>query len=341
MDLDRYDYQLPPELIAQYPTKQRGDSRLLVFDRAECRCKEFLFSNLVQMLAPGDLVIANDTKVVPARLMASKPTGGKVEVMLERLLDPPRALVQLKSNKPVRVGQALKINSLAVRVCGRAGRFYVLEFDPQTDPEQIFRDYGNVPLPPYIHRDPSNEDAERYQTVYSKVPGAVAAPTAGLHFDQQMIDRLRAKGVLWKTVTLHVGAGTFLPIQSDKVEGHIMHEERVSVEEETCCAIREVKAAGGRVLAIGTTVVRALESAASGGTLESFEGETRLFIKPGFKFNVVDLLVTNFHLPKSTLLILVSAFAGYDQIMTMYRYAIDHRFRFFSYGDAMLLERAP
>ena len=341
MDLDRYDYELPPELIAQYPTERRGDSRLLVYDRALHGCKEYLFSNLALMLEPGDLVIVNDTEVVPARLMASKPTGGKVEVMLERLLDPPRVLVQLKSNKPIRIGQALKINALEARVCGRAGRFYVLEFDPHTDPEQVFRDYGNVPLPPYIHRDPSIEDAERYQTVYSKVPGAVAAPTAGLHFDRQMIDRLRAKGVLWKSVTLHVGAGTFLPIQNDTVEDHIMHAERVRVDEETCRAIREVKAAGGRVLAIGTTVVRALESAARGGTLEPFEGETRLFIKPGFKFKVTDMLVTNFHLPRSTLLILVSAFAGYDQIMAMYRYAIDHSFRFFSYGDAMLLERAP
>ena len=341
MDLDRYDYCLPPELIAQYPTKRRGDSRMLTFDRAAHSCKERIFSELEQLLEPGDLIVVNDTEVVPARVMASKPTGGKVEIMLERLLEPPRVLVQLKSNKPIRVGQALNINGLAVRVCDRKDRFYVLEFDPQIDPERVFRTHGSVPLPPYIQRDPSDDDAERYQTVYSKVPGAVAAPTAGLHFDQQMIDRLCAKGVLWKAVTLHVGAGTFLPVQSDTVEGHTMHQERIRIDKDTCRSINEVKSAGGRVLAIGTTVVRALESAAGGGTLEPFEGETRLFIKPGFKFNVVDMLLTNFHLPKSTLLILVCAFAGYDQIMTMYRYAVDHRFRFFSYGDAMLLERLP
>jgi S-adenosylmethionine:tRNA ribosyltransferase-isomerase len=340
MDLDQYDYQLPPELIAQFPTTRRGDSRLLTFNREQKRCKEFAFADLEKLLEPGDLVVINDTEVVPARLMAVKPTGGKVEIMLERLIDAGQALVQLKSNKSIRAGQELLVGESKVRVTGRADRFYLLEFDSEVDPEQVFRRYGSVPLPPYIQRNASEKDAERYQTVYSRVPGAVAAPTAGLHFDKEMIKRLQDKGVQWQGITLHVGAGTFLPVQTDSIEAHTMHEEYFNVDAATCSRIDEVKAAGRRVVAVGTTVVRALESAARNGKIAPYEGETRLFITPGFKFNVVDVLVTNFHLPKSTLMILVCAFAGYDQIMNMYRYAIDHRFRFFSYGDAMLLERA-
>lgn len=340
MDLNQYDYDLPLELIAQYPTENRVDSRLLAFDSDRDRCVEHTFSQLEQFFVPGDLLVANDTRVIPARLHASKPTGGRVEIMLERLLADQRALVQLKSNKTVRIGQALRVGDVEARVIRREGRFFVIEFDQSINAEQVFRRFGSVPLPPYIQRDPAEDDRERYQTVYSREPGAVAAPTAGLHFDHKLIDRLRAKGVQWQTITLHVGAGTFLPVQGDTIESHLMHEERIRVDEETCQRIREVKASGGRVIAIGTTVVRALESAARSGTLKPFDGETRLFITPGFQFNVVDLLVTNFHLPKSTLLILVSAFAGYDRVMQMYRYAIEHHFRFFSYGDAMLLERA-
>ncbi|MGB5707621.1 MAG: tRNA preQ1(34) S-adenosylmethionine ribosyltransferase-isomerase QueA [Arenicellales bacterium] len=340
MDLNQYDYDLPPELIAQYPTENRVDSRLLTFDSDSGRCVEHTFSQLEQLFMPGDLLVANDTRVIPARLHATKPTGGRVEIMLERLLGAQCALVQLKSNRAVRIGQALGVGDVEARVIRREARFYVIEFEQNINAGQVFRQFGNVPLPPYIQRDPAGDDQERYQTVYSRVPGAVAAPTAGLHFDHNMIDRLRAKGVQWQTITLHVGAGTFLPIQGDTIESHMMHEERICVDEETCQRIREVKVSGGRVIAIGTTVVRALESAARGGTLKPFDGETRLFITPGFQFNVVDLLVTNFHLPRSTLLILVSAFAGYDRVMHMYRYAIEHQFRFFSYGDAMLLERA-
>jgi S-adenosylmethionine:tRNA ribosyltransferase-isomerase len=340
MDLNQYDYDLPPELIAQYPTENRVDSRLLTFDSDRGRCVEHTFSQLEQLFMPGDLLVANDTRVIPARLHATKPTGGRVEIMLERLLGAQCALVQLKSNRAVRIGQALRVGDVEARVIRREERFYVIEFAQNINAEQVFRQFGNVPLPPYIQRDPAEDDQERYQTVYSRVPGAVAAPTAGLHFDHNMIDRLRAKGVQWQTITLHVGAGTFLPVQGDTIESHMMHEERIIVDEETCQRIREVKASGGRVIAIGTTVVRALESAAKDRTLKPFDGETRLFITPGFHFNVVDLIVTNFHLPRSTLLILVSAFAGYDRVMHMYRYAIEHQFRFFSYGDAMLLERA-
>jgi len=340
MDLNQYDYDLPSELIAQYPTENRVGSRLLTFDSDRGRCVEHTFSQLEQFFMPGDLLVANDTRVVPARLHTTKPTGGRVEIMLERLLGARRALVQLKSNKAVRIGQALRVGDVEACVIRREGRFFVIEFEQSINVEQVFRQFGSVPLPPYIQRDPAEEDQERYQTVYSRVPGAVAAPTAGLHFDHKMIDRLRAKGVQWQTITLHIGAGTFLPVQGDTIESHTMHEERICVDEETCQRIREVKVSGGRVIAIGTTVVRALESAARGGTLKPFDGETRLFITPGFQFNVIDLLVTNFHLPRSTLLILVSAFAGYDRVMQMYRYAIEHQFRFFSYGDAMLLERA-
>jgi S-adenosylmethionine:tRNA ribosyltransferase-isomerase len=340
MDLDHYDYQLPPELIAQFPTERRGDSRLLTYNREQARCKEFAFTDLEKLLEPGDLVVVNDTEVVPARLKAVKPTGGKVEIMLERLTDGGQVLVQLKSNKPIRAGQELLVGEFKARVTGRADRFYLLEFDSEVDPGQVFQRHGSVPLPPYIQRDACKNDVERYQTVYSKVPGAVAAPTAGLHFDREMIKRLQDKGVQWQGITLHVGAGTFLPVQTDSIEAHTMHEEYFNVDAPTCRRIHEVKAAGRRVVAIGTTVVRALESAARSGKISPYKGETRLFITPGFRFNVVDVLVTNFHLPKSTLMILVCAFAGYDQIMTMYRYAVDHRFRFFSYGDAMLLERA-
>ena len=339
MNLDQFDYNLPSALVAQFPLQHRTDSRLLGFDRNLNQCRESPFSQISSFLQPGDLVVVNDSRVLPARVHARKPSGGKVEVLLERLLGSDTALVQLRANKSVKSGQVLCLGNYRTTVIERRGRFFMIRFADHIDAERVFRECGSIPLPPYIQREPLAEDDERYQTVYSQVPGAVAAPTAGLHFDRQLIRQLNASGILWQTVTLHVGAGTFLPMQSENIADHVMHQERIIVSKETCDQINQVKAAGGRVIAIGTTVVRALETAALSGSITPCDGESDLFITPGFKFKIVDVLVTNFHLPKSTLLVLVSAFAGYHRVMKMYQYAIENRFRFFSYGDAMLLEK--
>lgn len=339
MDINQFDYQLPAELIAQHPLPGRADSRLLYVDPNTSGCRQTPFSCLDQLIAPGDLVVVNDTEVLPARIQATKPSGGRVEIMLERLIGVARALVQLRSNKPIKMGQVLLVGAVRMTVVDRQDRFFVIEFPQSCNAEAFFKQYGSMPLPPYIKRPVEFDDQQRYQTVFAENPGAVAAPTAGLHFDQDLIDRLRAKGVGWQTITLHVGAGTFLPVQTDDLDDHTMHAESVTVSARLCDAILQTKTRGGNIIAIGTTVVRALETASRSGVIEPFEGETTLFIKPGFEFHTVDKLVTNFHLPKSTLLVLVSAFAGYDQVMKMYQYAIAEKFRFFSYGDAMLLER--
>lgn len=341
MEINQFDYTLPAELIAQYPLAGRADSRLLYFNSETRQCQQQLFSSLDTLLDPGDMVVVNDTKVLPARIQAVKPSGGKVEIMLERLLGETKALVQLRSNKTVKPGQMLLVADISATVVDRQDRFFIIEFPAGCDVVALFNRYGAMPLPPYVKRAAVSDDQQRYQTVFAEKTGAVAAPTAGLHFDQSLIKRIKAKGVDWQTITLHVGAGTFLPVQTDSLDDHTMHAERVTVSAELCDAIRATKAGGGKIVAIGTTVVRALETASRSGDIAPFDGETTLFIKPGFEFHTVDRLVTNFHLPKSTLLVLVSAFAGYDRVMTMYQYAITQRFRFFSYGDAMLLERAP
>jgi len=338
MQISDFDYSLPPELIAQYPLADRGESKLLVINDKD-HCAIHRFAELDALLSPGDLVVANDTKVIPARLFANKPTGGKVEIMLERIIDDRTALVQLRSNRALKPGQELLVNDTCLVVGGREQRFYLLEFPGDVRPRDLFDTAGSIPLPPYIERPPEEADAARYQTIFSSKPGAVAAPTAGLHIDNELLRRLADKQIGWETLTLHVGAGTFLPVSTEQLEDHVMHAERVVVGEAICKRINRTRDLGGSVVAIGTTVVRALESAARSGTLLPFEGETSLFIKPGFRFNVVDKLVTNFHLPKSTLLVLVSAFAGAERIKHMYDYAIAREMRFFSYGDAMLLER--
>jgi S-adenosylmethionine:tRNA ribosyltransferase-isomerase len=339
MDIQDFDYQLPVELIAQYPLANRTGSRLLCVGHGVANFQDLAFSQLTQLLQPGDLLVVNNTRVLPARMMACKSTGGKVEIMLERLLDAHNALVLLGANKPVKTGQILEVEIHKVEVVDRVGQFFHIRTEAEVGLSGLFEQFGKLPLPPYIRRDVDKQDEQRYQTVYSKLPGAVAAPTAGLHFDQALLNSLKEMGVNFCEVTLHVGAGTFQPVKADKIENHKMHREQVTVSEQACAKMTDTKKRGGRVVAVGTTVVRALESAAQSGVLEPSSVDTNLFITPGYQFNVVDALITNFHLPKSTLLMMVSAFAGYERMMRAYQYAIDSKYRFFSYGDAMFVEK--
>ena len=335
-----FNYELPDALIAREPAPRRADSRLLHLDGATGSIVDRAFRDLPALLRAGDLMVFNDTRVVPARLYARKATDGRAEILLERVIDGPRALVQLKASKPPAPGSTLAVDGGgAARVAGRDGEFWVLEFDRPA--AAVFESQGEMPLPPYLRRAPESWDRERYQTVYAREPGAVAAPTAGLHFDEATIEACRAAGVDTARVTLHVGAGTFQPVRAVDVADHVMHAERAEVPAATCAAIVACRARGGRVLAIGTTAVRALESAAAADPLAPWSGDTRLFITPGYRFRVVDRLLTNFHLPESTLLMLVSAFAGTARVLAAYRHAVAQQYRFFSYGDAMLVEPDP
>ncbi len=340
METARFDYSLPPARIAQFPAAERTASRLLAVPADEAAPTALQFGEIGNLLKPGDVLVANNTRVVPARLFARKPTGGRVEVLLERILDGNTALVQLRANKPVRTRQTLVVGAAKLLVCERRDGFFVIQCD--RDPATLFHSHGTMPLPPYIERAAVDEDFSRYQTVYSRVNGAVAAPTAGLHFDQHLIDQLRRAGIDWATITLHVGAGTFQPVRTESPAAHAMHREWIKVERRACEQINRAKSRGGRVIAVGTTVVRALESvalSAQADQLKPFSGDTELFILPGYRFRAVDALITNFHLPRSTLLMMVCAFAGYDKTMYAYHYAIAHDFRFYSYGDAMFVER--
>jgi S-adenosylmethionine:tRNA ribosyltransferase-isomerase len=335
-----FRFDLPPDRIAQYPPASRRDSRLLVVSGAGGGLADRRFDELGDLLNAGDLLVMNDTRVIKARLAARKSTGGKVEVLVERILDTQRMLAHLRASKSPAVGSALIIaGEFGARVSGRSEDLFELVLD-DTTVDALLDAAGRVPLPPYIRREPEPVDEERYQTVYARVDGAVAAPTAGLHFDAAMLDALRGRGVGMAFVTLQVGAGTFQPLRSDDVDAHVMHSESVLVSAEICEQVAETRARGGRVVAVGTTSVRALESAAAAGELAPFEGETRLFIKPGYRFRVVDALLTNFHLPESTLLMLVCAFAGFETVMDAYRHAVREGYRFFSYGDAMFLTAA-
>jgi len=335
MRLTDFDYDLPPELIAQEPPSERAASRLLLVDGEACRLEDRQFRQLPELLEPGDLLVVNDTRVVPARLHGRKSTGGQVEMLLERLTGLRTAVVQLRASRAPRAGADLEFPAGAsARVLRRDGELFVLEFD--RDVAAYLEDFGEVPLPPYIQRPVRREDAVRYQTVYAQRPGAVAAPTAGLHFDADLLAALEARGVGHARLTLHVGLGTFAPVRSDDIREHRIHAELAVVDSVLCERVAAVRSQGGRIVAVGTTAVRALETAASGGALEPFAGETRLFIYPGYEFNVVDGLITNFHLPRSSLLMLVAAFIGHDCMMSAYRHAIAERYRFFSYGDAML-----
>jgi S-adenosylmethionine:tRNA ribosyltransferase-isomerase len=337
---DDFDYVLPQELIAQVPPEHRGESRLLVLNASGP--VDARFADLPEWVREGDLMVLNDTRVMKARLFGHKPTGGQVECLVERVLSRDDALVHFRSSHAPRTGGVVLFGGGArLVVLGREDAlFHVrLESEVSLTVLEFMEQQGQLPLPPYIERSPNVQDAERYQTVYAREPGAVAAPTAGLHFDVDMLDRLKARGVKFATVTLHVGAGTFQPVRSELVKDHVMHAEWYEIPEETVAAIARTRALGGRVTAIGTTSLRALEAASTSGTLVSGAGETRLFITPGYRFHIVDRLFTNFHLPRSTLLMLVSAFAGVESIRTAYQHAIAQRYRFFSYGDAMLMDR--
>ena len=339
MKLSDFDYRLPPELVAQHPVPERTASRLLHVDGASGALEDLRFIDVASLSRAGDVLVVNDTRVIKARLRARKDSGGEVEMLVERVIDSHRALAQVRASKPLRAGRTVVLaGELAVEVVGRVGEFFELRF-PGDGVMAALDALGEVPLPPYIVHAAQGDDEARYQTVYAQVPGAVAAPTAGLHFDEALLSSLKGNGVEVASVTLHVGAGTFQPVRVDDVSKHVMHSEWYSVPAATVEAIARAKANGGRVIAVGTTALRALESAASSGELIAGSAETRLFIVPGYCFRVVDALITNFHLPKSTLLMLVSAFAGPDSIRRAYAHAVADRYRFFSYGDAMFLER--
>ena len=342
LTVDDFDFPLPPELIAQHPAAERSGSRLLHL--CGQRPVDRKFAELPTLLAPGDLLVFNDTKVIKARFFGVKETGGQVEIMLERIVDARHAICQIRASKAPKTGCLLRLaDAFTVRMSGRAGTdgdFFALELVDRDDFWELAETYGKLPLPPYIAHPAEGADETRYQTVYAREPGAVAAPTAGLHFDEAMLDTLRAQGVGTAFVTLHVGAGTYRPVRVDKIADHRMHSERYEVPAATAAAIAATRAAGGRIVAVGTTSLRTLESAAADdGSVNAGSGETDIFITPGYRFKVVDRLITNFHLPKSTLMMLVSAFAGYDAIRAAYAHAVAGRYRFFSYGDAMLLER--
>ena len=338
MQVRDFEFDLPPSLIAAEPPANRTDSRLLVLSPTTGAVLDRQFGDILDYLHPDDLLVLNDTRVIPARLFAQKETGGAVEILLERLTGPHEALAQLRASKTPKPGSRLIIDSnTAVQIVSREGTFFQLAFPQDRLLTELLETMGHVPLPPYIDRADTPMDRERYQTVYARHPGAVAAPTAGLHFDEPLLEAVRAKGVTAATVTLHVGAGTFQPVRSDTVEGHQMHREWLAVPEETVAAVAECKARGGRVIAVGTTVVRALETAAANGRLAPYAGDTEIFIYPGFTFRVVQGLITNFHLSGSTLVMLVSALAGREHILAAYAHAVEQEYRFFSYGDAMFI----
>ena len=335
--LSDFDFDLPPERIAQLPLPDRSASRLLQLDGDQITDRRF--ADIVDQLQPGDLLVMNDTRVLKARFFGVKETGGQVEVLVERVLDNRTVLAQVRASKSPKPGNRIRLaDAFDVTTGERAGEFFTLHFPQEgADVFELIEAHGRLPLPPYIEHNADEFDEQRYQTVYSKEPGAVAAPTAGLHFDQPLLDRLAEKGVKFAYVTLHVGAGTFQPVRVEDLSAHKMHSEWYTIPQETVDAVRAAKAAGRDVVAVGTTSLRALESASQSGELKAGSDDTALFITPGYTFKTVTRLITNFHLPKSTLMMLVSAFAGYHEIRKAYQHAIANEYRFFSYGDAMLL----
>ena len=341
MFLEDFDFELPAELIAQAPAGERTASRLLHLDGKTGEISDGRFAQLIDHVTHGDVMVFNDTRVIKARLTGVKDSGGKVEVLIDRVLASDRALTQIRASKSPRAGSRLVLaGGTVATVLGRQGEFFELCFEDCADIFVLLDRHGSVPLPPYITHDADAVDEARYQTVYARAPGAVAAPTAGLHFDAAMLEALRDRGVTIAHVTLHVGAGTFQPVRVSDLREHQMHSEWYDVPQATVDAIGAARARGSRVMAVGTTSLRALESAATSGVLKAGTGDTRLFITPGYTFMAIDRLLTNFHLPKSTLLMPVSAFAGVDNVRRAYRHAIAGRYRFFSYGDAMLIERS-
>lgn len=346
MKVSDFDFHLPDELIAQFPPTERTDSRLLKVGSGNARFVDAQFSSILGELKPGDLVVLNNTKVLPARLFGNKDTGGRIEILLERITGENEFLAQIRASKAPKVGQSLKVDgdeSAELEVIAREGNFFRVRTRIKGSLFSWLEAVGHMPLPPYINRSDDKADQSRYQTVFAEQPGAVAAPTAGLHYDENLLQQIRELGVRICTITLHVGAGTYQPVRVAELSDHRMHSEAIEVSQEVCNEIIQTKRRGGRVMAVGTTVVRSLESAAQkskGEVIKPYTGETTIFIFPGYEFKVVDLLQTNFHLPESTLLMLVSAFSGYDRVMAAYQHAIENKYRFFSYGDAMLLEKA-
>ncbi|MCK5725573.1 MAG: tRNA preQ1(34) S-adenosylmethionine ribosyltransferase-isomerase QueA [Thiotrichaceae bacterium] len=339
MNLSDFDYHLPAELIAQQPLTNRTDSRLLTV-KQNGTLVDHSFCTILELIQPEDLLVFNDTQVIPARLFGQKPTGGKVEVLIERLVDERHVLAHVRASKSPKAGSTLTLEGhIEILVTGREGNLFQLKFLNDEPIIELLERYGHIPLPPYIERSDDDDDKQRYQTVYAKNPGAVAAPTAGLHFDKSLLAALKKKGVASTTVTLHVGAGTFQPVKCEDLSEHKMHAEWINVSTECCDAIAQCKQRNGRVIAVGTTSLRSLE-AASGetGTIQPYRGDTRLFITPSHPIYTVNTLITNFHLPKSTLLMLVSAFTTPETIKAAYAHAIEQHYRFFSYGDAMWLE---
>jgi S-adenosylmethionine:tRNA ribosyltransferase-isomerase len=338
MQRSDFYYELPEELIAQRPTLERRDSRLLCLDGSDGSVADRQFADLPGLLHPGDLLVFNDTRVIPARLFGRKESGGAVEVLVERVTGEQAVLAHVRASKSPKAGSWLTLEeSIEVEVTGREGALFKLRFPGPV--LELLKQHGRMPLPPYIEREAGESDSERYQTVYASKEGAVAAPTAGLHFDEAMLEHLGKMGIESAYVTLHVGAGTFQPVRVDDIREHHMHSETIEVPPAVVEAVARTRVRGGRVVAVGTTVVRSLESAAraNDGELAAFSGETDIFIYPGYRFRVIDALLTNFHLPESTLLMLVSAFAGYEQVMRAYRHAVNEKYRFFSYGDAMFV----
>lgn len=346
MEVAKFHFDLPKELIASQPLAERSASRLLQVNGASGEIVHGQFADVVSLINPEDLLVFNNTRVIPARLFGQKESGGKIEVLVERVLDERNVLAHMRSNRSPKPGARILLEDKQwIEVTGREGALFKIRFDDQG--QTVFdalEELGHMPLPPYMEREDQLEDRERYQTVYAEKPGAVAAPTAGLHFDDKILAQLQAKGVEFGYVTLHVGAGTFQPVKVDDVKDHVMHSEYIEVTGELCDQVKACKARGGRVIAVGTTSVRSLESACWKSQLPDSEiapyfGETDIFIYPGFEWNLVDAMVTNFHLPESTLIMLVSAFSGYENIMAAYQQAIDNKYRFFSYGDAMFISR--
>jgi len=339
-----FNFHLPEELIAQFPVAERSASRLLVVDGQRQAIQDSAFAQLIDFLNPGDLLVFNNTRVIPARLYGNKASGGKVEVLIERITSDNTALAQIRASKAPKPGSRLllgrdKGTGFGIEVTGREGDLFALKFllSEQQSIIQLLEDFGHIPLPPYVKRSDEETDFERYQTVYASEKGAVAAPTAGLHFDDEILQNIKAKGINSAFVTLHVGAGTYQPVRVDNINDHIMHSEYVQVSQETVDKIKQTQQRGNRVIAVGTTSLRSLESAAQNGSIERFDGDTDIFIYPGYRFKVIDALITNFHLPESTLFMLVSAFCGLETMKKAYQHAIDEKYRFFSYGDAMLL----
>jgi S-adenosylmethionine:tRNA ribosyltransferase-isomerase len=342
MQLSDFQFDLPDELIARYPTARRTESRLMCLSQGDTFPVHAHFEHVLNLVNPGDLLVFNDTRVIPARLHGHKSTGGQVELLVERVIDRQTILGQVRVSKPPRIGDALYFaDGVILEVSGRSAQFYELHY-AQDDRHvlEVIESIGKIPLPPYMQREPEASDHERYQTVYAKHKGSVAAPTAGLHFDDALLDALREKGVQLDYLTLHIGAGTFAPVRVEDVKTHKMHPEYLDISPALCEKIKATKAAGKRVIAVGTTSLRALETASQGDDIAPYQGETSIFIYPGYQFRCADVLITNMHLPASTLMMLVCAFGGYERLMNAYREAVSHRYRFYSYGDAMWIARA-